>query len=295
MTTVLVLTNCPPKLRGDMTKWFVEINTGVYVGNISKRIREELWKRICDNIKKGQATMVLHSNNEQQMDFYVHNTTWEPVDFDGIKLMRRPSPERMSQNKDESVLKPGFSNASKKRFQRGSRGVETPSNAYVVIDIETTGLNPQTDRIIEYAALRVENRKVTGEFEMLASQETELKSEIIDLTGITDELLRKEGKSPEEALREFLEFIGKNRIVGHNLAFDMPFLINECRKYNLTPPSARCEDTLTLAKRRISGVRNYKLTTLAEHFSIPYEAAHRALSDCRITNQLYEKLNATFG
>ena len=92
-----------------------------------------------------------------------------------------------------------------------------------------------------------------------------------------------------------MEFIGKNRIVGHNLAFDMPFLINECRKYNLTPPSARCEDTLTLAKRRISGVRNYKLTTLAEHFSIPYEAAHRALSDCRITNQLYEKLNATFG
>ena len=101
MTTVLVLTNCPPKLRGDMTKWFVEINTGVYVGNISKRIREELWKRICDNIKNGQATMVFHSNNEQQMDFYVHNTTWEPVDFDGIKLMRRPSPERISQNKDE--------------------------------------------------------------------------------------------------------------------------------------------------------------------------------------------------
>ena len=239
--------------------------------------------------------MVFHSDNEQKMDFYGHNTTWEPVDFDGIKLMRRPSPERINQNKDESVLKPGFSNASKRRFQRGSRGAETPSNVYVVIDIETTGLNPQTDRIIEYAALRVENGGVTGEFETLASQETELKGEIIDLTGITDELLRKEGKSPEEALRAFLEFIGKNRIVGHNLAFDMPFLINECRKYNLTPPSARCEDTLTLAKRRISGVRNFKLTTLAEHLSIPYDAAHRALSDCRITNQLYEKLNALGG
>ena len=275
-----------------MTKWFVEINTGVYVGNISKRIREELWKRICDNIKNGQATMVFQSNNEQKMDFYVHNTTWEPVDFDGIKLMRRPSPARINQNNDESVLKPGFSNASKKRFQRGSHRAETPSNAYVVIDIETTGLNPQTDHIIEYAALRIEDRKVTGEFEMLVSQENELKNEIIELTGITDELLRKEGQSPEETLSEFLKFIGNNRIVGHNLAFDMPFLISACRKYNLPPPSAKCEDTLTLAKRKISGVRNYKLATLAEHLSIPYEDAHRALSDCRITNQLYEKLHA---
>ena len=125
---------------------------------------------------------------------------------------------------------------------------------------------------------------------MLVSQENELKNEIIELTGITDELLRKEGQPPEETLSEFLKFIGNNRIVGHNLAFDMP--INACRKYGLPPPSAKCEDTLTLAKRKISGVRNYKLATLAEHLSIPYEAAHRALSDCQITNQLYEKLHA---
>ena len=54
---VVTLTDCPPKLRGDLTKWLLEINTGVYVGKINARVREELWKRICDNIKSGRATM----------------------------------------------------------------------------------------------------------------------------------------------------------------------------------------------------------------------------------------------
>ena len=48
---VVVLTDCPPKLRGDLSKWFFEINTGVYVGNVSARVRERIWKRICENIK----------------------------------------------------------------------------------------------------------------------------------------------------------------------------------------------------------------------------------------------------
>lgn len=71
--TVVVLTDCPPKLRGDLTKWLLEINTGVYVGNLSARVREELWTRICENLKTGRATMVFRASNEQKMDFRVHN------------------------------------------------------------------------------------------------------------------------------------------------------------------------------------------------------------------------------
>ena len=84
---VVSLTNCPPKLRGDLTKWLIEINAGVYVGRVSARVRDELWQRICENVKEGRATMVFSANNEQGMDFYVHNTTWKPVEFDGITLM----------------------------------------------------------------------------------------------------------------------------------------------------------------------------------------------------------------
>ena len=53
---VVTLTDCPPRLRGDLSKWLLEISTGVYVGQLSKRVREELWKRICDNLPRGRAT-----------------------------------------------------------------------------------------------------------------------------------------------------------------------------------------------------------------------------------------------
>ena len=87
---VIVLNDCPPKLRGDLSKWLFEINTGVYVGNISARVRDLLWERICNNVKHGQATMVYPAQGEQKLEFCVHNTNWKVVDFDGIKLMQRP-------------------------------------------------------------------------------------------------------------------------------------------------------------------------------------------------------------
>lgn len=55
---VLSVTNCPQQLRGDLTKWFIEIDVGVYVGKISARVREKIWLRVCDNIKTGKAIMV---------------------------------------------------------------------------------------------------------------------------------------------------------------------------------------------------------------------------------------------
>ena len=109
---VITLSDCPPKVRGDLSKWLIEINTGVYVGQVSARVREELWKRICENLHAGRATMVFHTMGEQQMDFRVHNTTWEPVDFDGLKLMRRPLPSARKQSQT-MVLEKGFSKAAK--------------------------------------------------------------------------------------------------------------------------------------------------------------------------------------
>ena len=104
------MTNCPPSLRGDLSKWLCEINTGVYVGNVSSRVRDAIWDRVCENLKNGQATLVFNTNNEQRMDFRTHNTSWEAVDFEGIKLMRRPLPQTQTEAMD---LKPGFSKAAK--------------------------------------------------------------------------------------------------------------------------------------------------------------------------------------
>lgn len=97
------MTDCPPQLRGDLSKWLCEINTGVYVGQVSQRVREALWIRVCENLKNGRATMVYSTNGEQKMDFRVHNTAWEPVDFDGLKLMRRPLPQARSAFGDDKA------------------------------------------------------------------------------------------------------------------------------------------------------------------------------------------------
>ena len=91
--TVITLSDCPPKVRGDLSKWLCEISPGVYAGNINARVRTELWARVCENLKSGRATMVYSARCEQQMKFEVHNAHWEPVDLDGILLMRRPLPK----------------------------------------------------------------------------------------------------------------------------------------------------------------------------------------------------------
>ena len=110
--TVLVLTNCPPKLRGDLTKWFLEVNTNVYVGNINVRVRDEIWERICSNVKSGRATMVFKADNEQKMDFRIHNTSWIPVDYDGIKLILHPK-RQFQEGTSQTAIPDGFSKAAK--------------------------------------------------------------------------------------------------------------------------------------------------------------------------------------
>ena len=149
------MTNCPPRLRGDLSKWLCEINTGVYVGNVSSRVRDAVWDRVCQNLKNGQATLVYTAAGEQRMEFRTHNTSWEAVDFDGIKLMRRPLPQTQTEAMD---LKPGFSKAAKyqmaqKMAQRTAR--KPGKNDYTVIDLETTGLHAATDSIVEYGAVRL--------------------------------------------------------------------------------------------------------------------------------------------
>jgi len=87
---VLVLSACPPGLRGYLTRWLMEISAGVFVGRVSKRVRELMWERTIGMVKGGRAIMVFSARNEQGLEFLVHGHHWEPVDFDGISLMMRP-------------------------------------------------------------------------------------------------------------------------------------------------------------------------------------------------------------
>ncbi|MCH7230513.1 type I-E CRISPR-associated endoribonuclease Cas2e [Glycomyces sp. L485] len=109
--TVIVLTACPAGLRGHLTQWMLEISAGVFVGKLSRRVRERLWARVQELAGSGRALLVYQTNNEQGYTFEAHDHQWEPVDFDGVTLMKRPA----SASRTGGKLKPGWSKASKRR------------------------------------------------------------------------------------------------------------------------------------------------------------------------------------
>ncbi len=114
---VVVLTACPQSLRGDLTRWLLEVSPGVYVGHISARIREHLWERIKNLMKDGRATMVYSARNEQHLAFLVHRAEWNPIDCDGAELVVRP--KGTDDATPFGTMKSGWSNAS--AYHRGKK------------------------------------------------------------------------------------------------------------------------------------------------------------------------------
>lgn len=160
---------------------------------------------------------------------------------------------------------------------------------YVLVDIETTGLSPINDDIIEIGAIKVKNNKIIDTYNELIKIDRNLLPFIINLTGITDEMLKK-GKMPNIVYKDFINFIGDNIIIGHNINFDLGFLCNKCKKYlNYNIPNDYI-DTMYIARKLVPNCINYKLGTLAKLFNISYEGAHRGLKDVEITYEVYNNL-----
>ncbi len=89
--TVIVLIAAPEGLRGHLTRWMIEVNAGVFVGNPSKRVRDGLWETLSSRIGQGQAVMVEPADNEQGWAVRTAGTDrWYPVDYDGLILTARP-------------------------------------------------------------------------------------------------------------------------------------------------------------------------------------------------------------
>lgn len=119
---VIVLTSAPPKLRGHLTRWLLEISAGVYVGKVSARVRDLLWVQVLENLEEGKAVMVYSSNTEQGLEFKTYGQTWQPIDYDGLELILRPakqSSENDSARRPSRGRRTGWSNASRyRRFGR---------------------------------------------------------------------------------------------------------------------------------------------------------------------------------
>lgn len=285
---VITLEKCPLALRGDLTKWLQEISLGVYVGQVSARVRDKLWQRVCEESKSGRATMVYSARNEQHLSFCVHNTSWEPINYDGLKLMMRPSPARV---KVLGQKRAGWSKASQysKNYHSCGKSFMEPEE-YVVFDIETTGLDAIKDKIIEIAAIHVIGGEIEKRFHTLITVNKPLPKSIIELTGITNELLSVNGISLKEAIKSFLEFTSNKLVVAHNANFDCDFIQAACEECDLDDFDNRAIDTIDLAKKKIPNAKDYHLGTLISFLNLDNEHPHRAEFDCEVTWQLFRKL-----
>jgi DNA polymerase III epsilon subunit family exonuclease len=161
---------------------------------------------------------------------------------------------------------------------------------FVIVDIETTGLEPADNEITEVAALKIENGEIRNVYSSLIRVNRKLPAEIVRLTGITDELLREEGKNRNQTLRALYDFIGKTPLIAHNIEFDVPFINHHLKKdWGITLQSPQvC--TLKLARKLLPGLSTHKLGDVARYFKVPVSQAHRAAGDVETTHQVWLKM-----
>ncbi len=290
--TVITLSKVPSSLRGDLTKWMQEIATGVYVGNFNAKVREELWHRVKDNLRGGEATISYKSRNELGYTFDIYNSNREKIDFDGIELVLYPR-----KVKKEKELKAGFSRAAAFQKKKKYSGIK-PSRehaprkgpSYIVLDIETEGLNNKNDHIIEIGAVKVTGNHLET-LQMYVQTEHQLNPSIVALTGITNEKLSMEGIPLKVALERLLVFIQNNPIVGYCIDFDISFINAGLARLHQNKLKNQTLDLMELIKTEKTSLDNYKLQTVLKEYGINKKVPHRALQDAMLIYELGSKVN----
>ena len=156
---------------------------------------------------------------------------------------------------------------------------------YIVFDVETTGLSAVYDTIIELAAVRMHKGNVIDTFEQFIDPGHPLSQTTINLTGITDEMVRG-SKSEKEVLTMFREFCGEDILVAHNASFDMGFLNTSYEKYDMPEAPNPVIDTLELSRLLHPEMKSHRLNTLSKKYNINLEQHHRAVYDSEATGHL---------
>ena len=156
---------------------------------------------------------------------------------------------------------------------------------YVVFDFETTGLSAVYDSIIEIGAVKMYKGNVIDKFEALLNPKQQLSQLIIQLTGITDSML-KDAPFEAEVMPKFAEFAKDSILVAHNASFDMGFLNKSYERVGLPEATNPVIDTLELSRFLHPVFKSHRLNTLAKRYKIDLEQHHRAVFDAETTGHL---------
>lgn len=187
---------------------------------------------------------------------------------------------------------PKKENEQKRREHKGKSLLFFP-NDYIVMDLETTGLSPEYDSIIEICALKYENQILTDKFSTLINPGYEIDDFIIELTGITNEMLLT-APSIQKVINSLDCFLGNSIIVGHSVNFDINFIYDI---YESTLSKPFCNDfidTLRLSRRMHSEHKHNRLIDLSARYNLSYDNAHRAEFDCLLTNKVFNIFRSEF-
>lgn len=147
----------------------------------------------------------------------------------------------------------------------------------IALDLETSGLSPLVDEIIEIAAIKVVGNKIET-FESLVKPKNPIPEFTTKIHGITDEMV-KDSPSLEDVLPGFLEFCGTHTLVAHNAKFDIGFIVFAMHQLKIELHKAKVYCSCKLSRKYVKGSENHKLSSLCKHFDIPLENHHRALDD----------------
>jgi DNA polymerase III epsilon subunit family exonuclease len=161
---------------------------------------------------------------------------------------------------------------------------------FVVVDIEATGAKMPPNRIMELGAYRIRGRKIVDSFLTLVNPEISIPRFVMALTGISNEMVKQAPLFAEVAPR-WLEFVQDAVLIAHNALFDTSFLNHEIARVY---PGNRMMNphlcTVLLSRRTMPGLVNYRLDTVADHFSIPIFERHRAGSDALATAEVFIRI-----
>lgn len=174
------------------------------------------------------------------------------------------------------------------RIGKGESIVAFPA-AYTVIDIETTGLDPQFCDIIEIAALKYSSGQMVDSFSTLVKPSCPVDDYITELTGITNEMLQ-DAPSLSESTQKFYDFIGSDLLLGYNVNFDINFLFDKLQMCHSLILSNSFIDVLRIARKVLPKLQNHRQTTVAEYYGLSTSGAHRATADCEMCQSIFQRL-----